>query len=101
MRCQAAAARGRAGDANSAYLSLAWSVYFNHSLIWISCLSTSVNSSDSLAREVFPNAALNRDGQKDLSAGRDMMKASNAFAEIDFLRHLAVFDWSIIHILSP
>jgi hypothetical protein len=61
--------------------------YFNASLI----------SMSRLTGEVFPNASLDRSGQKDLCAGRQVMKAANSLAEVDLSGHLVVFDRPVIH----
>jgi hypothetical protein len=42
------------------------------------------------AREVLPDTPLDRGGQENPCARRDMMQASNAFAEIDLSEHVVV-----------
>src|SRR5580704_4887364 len=51
-------------------------------------------------REVFPNAPLDRSGQKNPRVRRHVVEAANALAEVDLRGHLVVFAGSIIHTYS-
>jgi len=50
-----------------------------------------------LTGEILPHAPLDGGGHQDLRVRRDVMEAANTFAEVDFGRHVVIFDRLIVH----